>query len=588
MPPKRKAVQPLPKEETPAPKRSQRVTKIYSSASKKTRAAQASPVDSTPPASTPASKAPVQESTTAELRNRRLKSIAESGILEQKMRVSKAHWLENIFPKYWTKPRKVKGYVEDVKNPKKDSMVKLGPCRVIVEPHIFDAIVFTIKDPNPPPPPQPVYQQASMSQRPMPPQHQYQPPPQAGYNVPNAPRAQPPAQNPQHHPSPAPPSSTPHQVASQPQGLSTSQAQATPSQAPPQPPPTKQPAQDPVIQLLAARASADPSLKELMKVVAAGKASPDQLAVFQTHIDELTAQVRRQQEADGKATLPDSSTRPQAGQHPPSQPQPPQPQSQPRTQAYPNQPAPTPPYPQPSSVNPKPTPRPTPTQPAAPPPLPGAVFEFIAGTGDRYWLPRATLFDYHPSGRSLLASFILVWRGARGEHGRHHPTDEYHQPVTIRLEATQKILHTLARCVDPYMDVQRGMREVMARTARAEETVPELRVRDDAGDDDAVALDRRVSLLRGGAAASPSPTHAGAGEPGEKRKRKGALEVADSCRYCWEGLAGAGLAERDAEGRGVCAGCRRLRAEASRGQAVVRYLESEDRGARPGLSLVMG
>lgn len=52
---------------------------------------------------------------------------------------------------------------------------------------------------------------------------------------------------------------------------------------------------DSVINLLAARASADPSLKQLMRTVASGSASKEQLATFQRHIDELT-EMRAHQE----------------------------------------------------------------------------------------------------------------------------------------------------------------------------------------------------------------------------------------------------------------------------------------------------
>jgi hypothetical protein len=46
--------------------------------------------------------------------------------------------------------------------------------------------------------------------------------------------------------------------------------------------------------MLAARAASDPQLKELMKVVATSKASPEQLKEFQVHIDEFNEVVRRQ------------------------------------------------------------------------------------------------------------------------------------------------------------------------------------------------------------------------------------------------------------------------------------------------------
>ncbi|KAF2033213.1 hypothetical protein EK21DRAFT_86632 [Setomelanomma holmii] len=50
------------------------------------------------------------------------------------------------------------------------------------------------------------------------------------------------------------------------------------------------PAEDPVIHKLAARASGNPELKEVMSVVAADEASKEQLQMFQDHIDELKAE----------------------------------------------------------------------------------------------------------------------------------------------------------------------------------------------------------------------------------------------------------------------------------------------------------
>jgi len=55
-------------------------------------------------------------------------------------------------------------------------------------------------------------------------------------------------------------------------------------QAPP--PVDKKTNPDPVISKLAARASTDPELKSLMKEVATGNASQEQLRIFQRHIDE--------------------------------------------------------------------------------------------------------------------------------------------------------------------------------------------------------------------------------------------------------------------------------------------------------------
>lgn len=172
-------------------------------------------------------------------------------------------------------------------------MVKVGLCDVTVGPHYFDAMLYTVKDPNAQP--QPL---------------QYAPPrPMMHYNGPNNFQRYPPYPSPnQQRPpySPAP-SGRP------PQGYQTPQQRApnasSPSgQRPPQTGQTGQPAKpspDPVIQMLATRAAADPELKALMRVVASSQASQEQLRAFQAHIDELNAIIKareQQQNTAGKST----------------------------------------------------------------------------------------------------------------------------------------------------------------------------------------------------------------------------------------------------------------------------------------------
>jgi hypothetical protein len=70
----------------------------------------------------------------------------------------------------------------------------------------------------------------------------------------------------------------------------------------PTPGPASTPAPDPVIHMLAQRAGVDPELKSVMKIVAAGQASKDQLEFFQTHINELTAVLAKQKEEAAKAS----------------------------------------------------------------------------------------------------------------------------------------------------------------------------------------------------------------------------------------------------------------------------------------------
>ncbi|KAH6847533.1 hypothetical protein B0I37DRAFT_397676 [Chaetomium sp. MPI-CAGE-AT-0009] len=84
-------------------------------------------------------------------------TVTESGVLSESLSRSRQKWtMEGIFEKYWSKPTKKKGVViEEPNNPPKESMTKLGQITITVEPHVFEATMFAVKDPKPPPPPPP-------------------------------------------------------------------------------------------------------------------------------------------------------------------------------------------------------------------------------------------------------------------------------------------------------------------------------------------------------------------------------------------------------------------------------------------------
>ncbi|CAN8101028.1 unnamed protein product [Discula destructiva] len=84
-------------------------------------------------------------------------SIQESGVLAESLARSRQRWIsDGLFEKYWTKPTKKKGVIqEDPKNPAKDSMTKVGQVIISLEPHYFEATMYAVKDPNKPAP-QPV------------------------------------------------------------------------------------------------------------------------------------------------------------------------------------------------------------------------------------------------------------------------------------------------------------------------------------------------------------------------------------------------------------------------------------------------
>jgi len=363
-------------------------------------------------------------------------------------------------------------------NPPKESMTKLGTCTITVEPHIFEATMWAIKDPNPKPPTlisqQPMYRPIiqygppngimpppapPMQQKPLPlPQPIQQVPPKgqdtpiSNTTNPAPPNAQPSAS--QHPINGGPPASLPPTIPEQ---------NPPPTNAAPTPAASK--STDPVIQMLAERAATDPELKALMRIVANGEASPDELKKFQTHIDELTRLQKERQAA--------------------SQPQPPH-----------NQSAPLPPPATSAQVNGKPKVQPPPAAPivkAAPPPNPepryqpqpqalrskgplpstkpdisGVVFEFTGGSGDRFLFPKFSILEYLPQGQ-VIASFLIVRKGSSSDSPSYDPQLDYYQPITIRLYAHQgRQLDALQKVVAPPDEVRRYMDDIMDNMTRAE------------------------------------------------------------------------------------------------------------------------
>ncbi|KAF5863678.1 hypothetical protein ETB97_009611 [Aspergillus alliaceus] len=267
-------------------------------------------------------------------------SIAESAVLLASLERSKKKWLsDGILVRYWTKPKKTKREQIEGKNPPKETMSKVGPCNISVGPHLFDAMLYTVKDPNAPPPIQYTPPQRPMvhyghpnnfqqyQPYPTPPQHARQHTPQ---NPPVHSASPQPAYQQGSHPLPPPHARTPNQPP--PQRPSQSAPRPSPQNSQAQP---SKPSPDPVIQMLATRAASDPDLKALMRVVASSKASQEQLRAFQAHIDELNAIIRAREQQQQQRQQQQQS-------HPPT---PNQPQAPPRT---PQQTPQTPQTPQPS------------------------------------------------------------------------------------------------------------------------------------------------------------------------------------------------------------------------------------------------
>lgn len=233
---------------------------------------------------------------------------------------------------------------------------------------------------------------------------------------------------------------------------------------------------DPVIQMLAERAATDPDLKALMKTVANGEATPEQLRKFQAHIDELTRIQKLREEARSQ----------QAAQPPPPPPPPPTataspvPQTNGNVAAHPIPPTPTAPKAAPVSTPTSAKPE-TPSQPPQPqalrskgpvpstkPDMTHVVFEFAGGNGDRYQFPRHSILEYLPGGQ-VIASFLIVRKGSAADSLSYDPELDYYQPITIRLYAYQgRQLEALQKVVAPAEEVRRYMDDVMDHATRAE------------------------------------------------------------------------------------------------------------------------
>jgi hypothetical protein len=441
-------------------------------------------------------------------------SVAESAILAASLHRSRMQWLsDGIFKKYWVKPVKRKGVIEQPpNNPDVKTMTRLGTGAISAEPHKFEVTFYTVKEALP---------------------MQYKPPVQVPPRVP-APQPSPPGNTPYKPTTPAStvqagvavpaPSQQATTVKQEPTVPPTKPATpsvpiakpATPSVPPSQqtvqatPPPPKTNS-DPVIQMLAARAATDPHLKELMKVVATSKANAEQLKEFQKHIDEFNAVVKKQElerlEAEKRAKAQASAPPVQAG----SQQQQPPPSTVAPSSAVPS-PASTPAQVPPGTATPSPAPGTTPfatpgaahpsvyntSAPRPPPPVfatypsPRPMQEYIkhiilefhgeSATTDRFVFPAYAALDMKPGGLEMLTSFFVERKGSDliASIGESNPEDlaatrikwqadvEYYQPVTIMVRANQhKTIETIARAAKTLPEVQSYMRHVITNKTRA-------------------------------------------------------------------------------------------------------------------------
>lgn len=288
-----------------------------------------------------------------------------------------------------------------------------------------------------PPPPTPPMPNTHLHQGPATPSRPTNGSSPAAY--PTAPQQNGGALPPQARPSPGPPPQSPYQG----------------SHPPPSPAPASK-SSDPVIQLLAERAATDPALKALMRIVAAGEATPDQLKSFQGHIDELT-KVLQQRNAANASPAPTAAPPPNiVRQAPPPQAQPPRPQHG-QNHYYP------PPQQQQQALRSRGPPQPPRFD------ISAVVFDFIGGSGDRFIFPKHSILEKITDCR-LICSFLIVRKGTPDD-SKYDPKLDYYQPISIRIEAKPeqpRLLDNLYRVVAPPDEVRRYMNEIMDNMTRAE------------------------------------------------------------------------------------------------------------------------
>lgn len=424
-------------------------------------------------------------------------SVQASNVLRTALARSQHVWTHTgLLERYWVKPETGKNAKPPPQgNPDVKWMKHKGECRIRVEPHILECQMYVEEKPKTAP--AAVQKQQRQQQQQQQQQQQYA----QQYGRQGVQGLQYAGGQPQYQGQ-----SQSQQVQHQQQQQQQQQAARTlppvpiPQQRPPAPR-TPTPSQggksgaDPVISKLAARASSDPELKVLMKGVATGNATPEQLKVFQRHIDELQAQIKKEKdEREAKEAAEEDARRKLEAAQPVKQeaetnqyeginghgrtstPQPPPTQSAP---AYaPQQPQ----QQQPRSIQyapPPPAVQPTPAQ----SPTHHAVilsFSVPGATEDRFLFPRHSILE-SLSPNHLLASFILTRKGSEvADSSLGLDRDKtYWQPMTIMLEVKlglEELVSYVRRWVRPADEVRRQMIEVMGKCERMPERFLALRL----------------------------------------------------------------------------------------------------------------
>ena len=427
-------------------------------------------------------------------------------------------------------------------------MREIGPCHISVEPHVFDATLYVIRGPRMPfsvnqPSPKPVSQSNAPPSEP-------------------ASRQSPASSKPSPSPNTHAPSPVPSTAATGAQGNSLPPLKQPPTaplpplstaldSAPTPPQPPRQTSQDPVIQMLAQRASANPSLKELMKTVASGTASKHELDVFQSHIDDLTSQYNRQNQYQSAKLPPVNPTafaqspfRQSAAPATPRSPFTGQNGIPPATaqQAIAR--------PQPAVAAPKPK-----SQSPSSQEIGGVAIDFAGGSGDRYLFPKYSILEYINGNKQVKVSFLSVRRGSSSECGEHDVTKTYHTPVTFIVSAdSPAVLEPLSRAVAPAAEVRKHMEDAMTKTTRADDARLAIQQPYKAKGDDfnsASAAGHNIGL--GGKKASAK----NAASAGKRAKHEQDIKWDQLCGYCYAELPASQA--KTLEGVAACQSCKKLR-----------------------------
>lgn len=366
-------------------------------------------------------------------------TIQQSGVLETSFERSKAVWLSGTnfrtFHTHFNQPKKLADRTDEdkAKAQRQKELLKNFPqvggdrvvVKLVIEPHTLPIKLYGPREVGKP------------AHKKTPAPSPYAPWPNHNYNhgQPNQHtkyhHGPPIQQKPQPRPPPPPPPK-PVQVA-----------------PPPAATPAPTPAPDPVIHMLAARAGTDPELKAVMKIVAAGSASKEQLEFFQSHINELTAILARQKEekppkaapmppAPKPAPPPPPPAPKQVVPPPPPRPVQPMPQPiQPNTtkpynpppppmhiQQAPSMHQPRPPYP--NNYSKPPQYHPPPQVPVYNPPprttYRPLVFSFVHGNEDKFYFPSYSFMEWLPNGTGAKLSFLITKMKPKAEPAPEPPS----------------------------------------------------------------------------------------------------------------------------------------------------------------------